>query len=343
MIKFDVGREKDFFDFVSKINDEDKIALVSHNDPDGLISAKVFEQIFELDFLNFVNYKEIDLSLVKEIKKSRATKIIFTDLSISDINVIKEIEKFAEVLIIDHHVIGENFNSSKTIFLNASGYCATYISYYLISKIKNIENIDWLVACACISDFAYKKNQKWMEVVFEKYGEKFSASSLKDSKLLEITKQLGNVIIYFRQDLKKVYNLIGEDIDSIDKLKKYSNFVKKEIDEHLNNFEKERKVFGNVYFWKINPKFPISSIISNATSIKEKDKVFVIIRLDGEYYNISARRQDGKVDLPKFLKKVLDGFEDSNAGGHIPASGGYFLKKDLKRFEKRLEEESLNI
>ena len=135
--------------------------------------------------------------------------------------------------------------------------------------------------------------------------------------------------------------MINNKISCVEKLEKYSKEVEKEVVNLINNFEKEKNVYGkneDIYFWEFETKFHIKPIVSTILSFKNPDKTFIFISSRDEGYSISARRQDKKVDLPKLLKKLLKGFEDSSSGGHIPAAGGYFLKKDLPEFRKRLEE-----
>lgn len=44
-MKFLAGSEKRFFDFISNLTDKDKIALLSHNDGDGIVSALIASKV----------------------------------------------------------------------------------------------------------------------------------------------------------------------------------------------------------------------------------------------------------------------------------------------------------
>ena len=174
-MKLEIGSEKRFFDFIKNLNEKDKIGLISHTDLDGIVAAKVINMVIKADIVKFLSYSELNMELIKEIKKNKINKVIFSDLYIENLDFIKELEKFASILILDHHVAKTDLNSDKTIFIKGEeGYCAGYLCYELFSKLQDIEKIDWLVVCASISDFCNVKNSEWIKKVYEKYGEKFT-------------------------------------------------------------------------------------------------------------------------------------------------------------------------
>ena len=52
-----VGNEKRFSDFISELNDKDRVALISHGaDIDGIVSAKIIDSVINPDFIKFVGY-----------------------------------------------------------------------------------------------------------------------------------------------------------------------------------------------------------------------------------------------------------------------------------------------
>ena len=336
-IEFLVGNESRFKKFVGNIKEKDKIALISHTDHDGIAAVKIVSSVLKYGLLKFVNYEDINNSLINELKEKNITKVVFTDLSINDHACINKLGEFADVLIIDHHLFNQDFNSSKTTFINAQGYCATYIAYYLFSKIKKIEELDWLVASACIADYAYFKNKSFMIKVFKKYGEKFDIKKIMKGRFWKLQSDIVYGAIYFHDDLKKVFDSLGTKFADIGDLKKHSMEIQEVIDDALEKFESEKETYGDVYLWEIKSKFPIKSVVVSILSNREKDKLYLILYRDNNYCHLSARRQDGKVNLHEFLGKLLKGFEESDSGGHIPAAGGHFLVKDLPAFKKKLK------
>lgn len=337
-VNFSAGAEKKFFDFVSRLNEKDKIALVSHTDLDGVASAKVANKVLNANILKFIDYIDLNSSLVEELKNKKVTKVVFADIDFEDEEIIKSIEKFAEVLIIDHHIFSHDLNSNRTVFLSAPGYCASYICYYLFLKLQNISKLDWLVAAASLSDFCYQKSADWLMQIKEKYGDKFSIEEMtKLSKIYDLAFKLSLTLIYFRGKLNEAYNMIGEDINDIGNLDNYAKDVQSEIDNSALRFEKEKKIYGNgeVYFWEFKPEFFVKSLLINVLSGKYKDKTLIIAENNGGYFEVSARRKDGKVNLVELLKKLTSGF-NATSGGHICSAGATILPEDIAAFRENV-------
>lgn len=337
-IDFAVGKERDFFDFISELDDKGKIAIISHNDLDGIVSAKVVNEVVKADIIKFVNYTDINEELVRDLKKSKVRKVIFTDLLIEKKEIVLGIEKFAKILIIDHHLISEDFNSKRTVFLNAQGYCAAYVSYYLFFKAQDISKFDWLVACACLSDWCYQKSTNWMTDVYQSYKEKFylEPEKVRSGKFWNFQLVLSLFLIYFRNDIQKAYSMIGDKIKDLDKLKPYSLEVFREVQNSLKSFEKQKVKIDRGFFWEIRPKFPIKELVINILSMRKGDITFIIAERRDEFYFFSARRQDGKINVSDLLKELIKDLENSSAGGHFKAAGGHVLLKDATEFKKRV-------
>ncbi|MEK6850764.1 MAG: DHH family phosphoesterase [Nanoarchaeota archaeon] len=341
---FIAGDENKFVDFIKKIDKNDKVALVSHvADLDGVISAKIVNEILNPEIIRFADYHEINKNFALELKKQNSKIVIITDLMIRDVEFVKEIEKFAKLLIIDHHVFEIDFNSEKTLFFNSDGFCAAYLSYYLFSKIQNLEKYDWLVAAASVSDWTYKKNGSWMTAIYEKYKQNYISDidGIKKSKIYDIVLYLSRAIVYFRakeNDVKTVFNKIEcGKFGYISDLEKYAKIVAKEIKRILNNFEKEKIIFNDGFYYEFETNFPIKSIISTQLSEMYLNKTVIIASKKDNYLTLSARRQDGKVDTNKLMQKMIQGLSDASAGGHFKATGGYILFEDAEEFKKRLQ------
>lgn len=337
--QFIVGDENKFLNYIEGISGE-KTALISHNDLDGLTSAKVVSFSIKINMIKFVDYIGINEEVVRELKEKNFRKVIFTDLNIDNPKIIRDISKFAEVLIIDHHRLSEDFSSDRITFLNAQGFCAGYLCYYLFSKIKNIDKLDWLVACSCLSDWLYISNNGWMKQVYNKYGEEFRLERdyIRQGRFWELQEDLSAAILYFSPNVKRVFDQISDSFGDIGDLDKYANEVKKEVRKSLERFSKESVIVKKNYFWELSAKFPVKEIVVNILSMEKPDATFIVAEKRGTFYKISARRQDGSVDLPNLMKKLCYGFRSSSAGGHIRASGANFPVEYFEEFKKRLRE-----
>ncbi len=338
-IDFIAGNEKRFAQFISELNDKDKIALISHTDLDGIVAAKVVDYSVKPDIIKFLGYEDINKNLIQYLKEKDIKFVIITDLFIKNSDLIKEIEKFSRILIIDHHLFNVDLNSEKTVFINSQGYCAAYICYYLFSNLNNLEKIDWLVACACVADWQYRSNTEWIREIYGKYGDNFISSIegvKKSNKFWKLQLDIAYALIYFNEDLKRVYDSIGNSFGDIGDLGKYSDIIEGEIENAVNKFEKEKIDIEDGYFWEFKPNYSIGSIVSTTISEKYQNKTIIIARKNEDVYNFSARRQDGKMDMNDLLKNLASGLENSSGGGHFKAAGGFVQNKDIQEFKRRL-------
>src|SRR3989338_6009949 len=327
------GNEKGFADFITSSQDAKKIALISHTDLDGLTSAKVISAVLPPDYIRFVGYNEINLEIVKELVAQKVTHVVFSDLLIENPEVTKELEKSARILIIDHHVLKYKLGSAKTTFLNAEGFCAAYLSYYLFSKVQDISKLDWLVACACLGDWCWRSPGQWLEGVFRKYDERFVADNkeVKKGKFWEVVEVISKGLIFYYADLKKAYSLIGNSFDELQGLEKASLAVQAEIDRCKNDFEKKKVPIKDGWFYEAKSEYPVKSYIINEVSLDRYPNKTILLgsdRSEGGYYSISARRQDSKFNLAEYLAKTVEGLDGASGGGHPKAAGALFLPKD---------------
>ena len=339
-MKLEMGSKEKVTDFVENISNKDKVALISHNDLDGITAAKVMTKVISPKEIFLVDYPELNQDLAEKLKKTGFNKVVFTDLYIKDRRLIQNLEEFAQVLIIDHHR-SEDLNSKKTVFVKGDGYSSGYMCYWLFSdtkKGKDVEKLDWLVACSCISDYLHVKPKNWLSKTMKKYGDdtkNWEIYAKKTGKFWDLQYKLSLAIIHFK-DKKEFFYLLKEDFGDIDIFEKYVEEIQKEIGGLVEGFEKRREEFEGGYFFEINPKFGVKSIVSNIISGLNPKKTIVLIKPKSDIYMIGVRRQDGKVDCDELLKGLLKGFDNASGGGHIPAAGGHFLKKDLSEVRKRL-------
>ena len=198
-----------------------------------------------------------------------------------------------------------------------------------------------MVAIASVSDWLYQKNKKWLEEVYIKYKDKLEFEGTlikKKGKLWELLTSIYNAIMYFHKDVKRVYDALGKEFGDIGNLAEYANEVQDEIDKSIEKFWKEKKEISGRDIFVYRPKFPTGSVISSMISAKIMDKTLIIIEEKEENFHVHARRQDQKENMAVFVKRLVNGLEGASGGGHIPAAGAHFLKKDLEKVMERLKE-----
>lgn len=341
-MKLDFGTNQKFLDFVNGLSEKDRVAVVSHTDMDGMAAAKIIAAAVKTDVVKFANYEQLNLELVEELKRANVTKVIFSDLYIKTRDFLRPLEEFAEILIIDHHLAEEDWNSKRTTFIKCeAGYCAGYLCYRLFSEVADIEHLDWIAACSCISDYCHIKPAAWLEEVFSKYGDKFEQVGRyvrTSGRIWDIQETLSLALIYFKDDLNLVFEEIGTKCGDIGKLGTHANEVRKEIDRLVKLFDKERETFPDGYLFISDPKFACGSMAGSIISGKYEDKTLIMLSptSDKKLYKVSLRRQDKKVNMDSFVKDLLKGMDGADGGGHVAAAGGRFPAKYLAEFKKRL-------
>lgn len=277
---------------------------------------------------------------MRKLKKEKVKKVVFADLLIKDKEFLEKIEKFADILIIDHHLYAEDLNSERIVLLNSQGYCGAYMCYDLFGGMQDIEVLDWLVAVACVADWTYMRNAEWMAKVYEKYGDRFvgTPEGVRESKVFgPLFLNLSKANLYFKSDVRKCYDKIGLKFGDIGDLDKYAEKVDGEIKRVIDDFEKKKVEIKDGYFYEFESKYEIRSWVASALTVgKLADKTVILASPRGKYYDFSARRQDGKANMNEYLIKLVEGFEDAKAGGHVRAAGGNVLLKDREEFKKRL-------
>ena len=335
-MEFLAGNEKRFADFISNLNERDKIAILSHNDRDGICSAVIVSKsIGNPDYVGIIPLDLFNLpEIISELKKKKINKIIICDLAIFDSKeLLKKLEEFAELLVIDHHPFMEDLNSERITYLKAdTHYPAAYICYYLFSKIKEIPEIFGVLGTLCDTDYKYNENNA--ETIYDDYGFKS-----KKQNLWEIARNLTYAIIYFKDsNPKKVYDILMGDnyLENLKKLEKYSKIILDEIESHTKDFEKNHDEYKDLILYLYKPKFSFASILSTIISLRDFSKTIILAYEKEGRIRMSCRRQDGKVDCNRLMRLSVEGIPDSKAGGHFKASGGDIPKESFEKFKENL-------
>jgi single-stranded DNA-specific DHH superfamily exonuclease len=340
------GSEKDFIEFVSYIDDKDRVGLLTHNDIDGLVSVFFLEKLLgKADFIDFLSYKKNMLEDYPEIlKKNKINKVVITDLCVeSGKNFLEKINEFADVLVIDHHQ-WEN-PDMQGLILTSQESIPAFLCYKFSNNFHNVEDFDFLAAIALVSDyvFMYPEASEFIKKVEKKYSLKKN-KDIFNSEIGTITEKINNSVVYFKEKdegIRKIYDLIKKikKISDVSEFERYSEKIERELERVEKDFLKNREVhdWGYVYFLKSS--FRISSLFSTKIAKQEPDKIYIILKQslsESVFIDVSARNQSRKYNCSEILKKSVSGLEKGNAGGHIPAAGGQILKKDLEKFREKL-------
>jgi len=335
------GNKEYFFGFLDSINERDNVAVVSHTDLDGIASAVLITEILkqrgiEAKLFNFVNYgKRMFGKMAEELKRNRIDKVYLLDLNdSSDYEGFEAFNERFDAFLVDHH---PSNSSGKNVIKTETSDCTAFTLYKIGSERINLDRWKPLVCATMVSEFSYTKDQNF-EFIKRAYP-KVTKSNIHDSTLGELSVLISSGLIYFKGKEKTVYDLILKD--GLEELRKYKHLVEDEVQDYMRKYMKEAEFFSgkDLYFYYGTPNLDISSIVMTLLSMKQKDKTFVFvsdIKDEKDYVKISARNQSGEVDINALLKHAVKDLENATAGGHVKASGGKFMKKDLERFKANI-------
>jgi len=342
-VKFLLGNKKIFLDFLGSISKKDNVAILTHNDLDGIASAVFLEEILkakgiDIKLIDFLSYKKRMFDeIIEKLEEKKINKIFITDIGvdISDIDGFENLRRKFDVFLIDHHPINHEYKDIKNIIKTEGGDCVAFVVYELGENLFDRKKWEWLVCSAIISDMAYKKREI-LEFVESIYPE-INGQNIEDSEIGELSKTISSALVYYKNNLKKVYDLIKrKNLKDLDKCRK---IIDSEIDKYIKKFEKEAEFYPekDLYFFIFDSKFDIKSIITTIISVKKPNSTFVILYDTGKgEFRISARNQNKQVDMNELMKKGIKGLENATGGGHVPAAGANFMKKDLEIFKRNI-------
>lgn len=344
-MKYLLGSEKEFYSFVDSISKDDKVGIVTHTDLDGIASGIFLQKIIESKNLkvNFVEFLDYGSDTLKDVLKKDYTKLFFTDWNADDFpEDLNSLKRKGDVLVFDHHPLNENLEDKRWIIKTEARYCSAHALFDLAKNYFDVKELEWLVCSAIIADYTWIKeeNFEFIKSIYPKIDKK----DVWSSEPGKIADKISNALIYYKNDLKKVYDLVlKKDFGALEEVNK---IIRKEVEFWIGKFEKEAEYFEDerLYFYYSNPPFNVVSKVASIISTKNPKKTIVFVS-DNKgkegLVKLSARNQSGNIKLGYVLKKCVKGFEDSDAGGHDRAAGAEFPKKYLEEFKKRLSEELL--
>lgn len=344
--------------YIKSLKKEDKIALMYHADADGVCSAVIMAKLIEILREKQVDYPfsqgteyNLSESTLNLLKDGKYNKFIIVDLAVdSQEKLIKNIETFADILIVDHHEFSRDLSSNKTTFISVfnttekkgAEYPASKLIYDLSLNIVNIENLDWVACAGIVGDIGFKFWKEFINSTLKKYNERITENGPQNT-FGKITSLINSARIYNPSNMQECYEIVYnaqsyKDVLSNKKLIECKLVIKEETNHLVEDFKKIKEENG-LYIYIINSKFNINSTLSTILSIDyiPRDNTLIVIAdNDEDLISISARRQDGKSKMNELLQLSIKDIPNSTAGGHIPAAGGSIPKEYITKFKNNL-------
>ncbi len=335
--------KKRFKDFMKKISAWQKIAVVHHRDTDGICSALLFSKALE-KLRGTADYHE-KKAIKEKLLEFKPDKIVFLDLSIDQFpEFIRELESIAPILILDHHKIYNDLNSSRTVFiksqmlseLDGSNYPASKLCFDLCSGLIDLSNETWIACVGLLGDMSY---DSWKDFFNETIARlKISLNELKQLKeIISAVEVLAPE--KFPELFNDFYSMAPAKILS-GKFKEFVSVLENEIKKHESEFEKKAEFFPSLelYFFTIRSDKEIKSAVIDRLTLKHPNKTIIVFGDNGKpLVRFSARRQDFKIKMNELLEKATASIPGASGGGHIPAAAGSVPREHLEEFKENIK------
>ena len=320
--------------FLKNISPKDNIAIIHHDDSDGVCSAILFDNYCKNKGAKTKNfYYHLGETKSKSLPLKQFNKIIITDISSKDIqNQLKDI-KNKKIFYTDHHPI---YPTPKyiTAYLTAKqGYIPSSRTTYELTKGKKFLAMLGLIAD---SGNLYKENNSFIKKSLKQFNLTLEEFQKNYSHIFSDT------LIYLEKSPQKAYKILSEisSLQEISKLKKYANKVEKDIVKTVKKAKQKSEKINGINIYKINPKYKIKGIVAAILSRENtaEPHIFLSIKTSNpKILGISARHNSDNANLPQLLEFASKNLKNSVCGGHKRASGGQVRKQDLKKFKQNLK------
>ena len=354
-------------DFIKKCNE--KTAIIYDVDGDSIgsavIIAKTIERLFSYIPKSFIISHDlfaVDKGIYKDINNKKIKNVIIVDISVDEEpSYILKMSKKANVLILDHHQIRKDMNKFKNILhvnpyfwdskIEPVKYCVSKLSYDVCRTITSIEDLAWLAGLGIINDYCGLQWKEFLDELYKKYPvlRKGSEPYSFDSNLGMIDHIVTSGYYHSGMRGSKIaYEACLEADSPLDLLegrttkarilKGFFDEVQQEIKSVMSNWKNYAEIHEdkNLVFLELKTRFAIKSPISTMLGIKSPDHTFIIFRKQGDFFNISLRREDGKVDCGKLAGLATKNLEGGAGGGHVPAAGAHIMAKDIEKFKENV-------
>ncbi len=319
--------------FLRDIEKDEKIAIVFHDDADGMASG-IFINNFVRKIGGDVEIFPFSISKTEITQEdlSDFDKIVILDLSENIAGKIINASGDKKVLYIDHHVKKQEFDEGVLELIAPSAIPVARTSYEFVSHFDS--NLEWLAVAAVICDAGdlSKENDDFINDFLKR--EKITLEDYKK----KYAYKLGDFLIYFKEDLKKAFEILLEVryLGDFSEIEKYAGPVEEEIEKIAKDFDKNHEEIGSIKFYLFESKFAIKSALINKISFANPDWIIVFANPDEDIIKLSARNQSRKMNMIELLRTGIAGLKNADAGGHIPAAGGAIRVQDLELFKENL-------
>ena len=347
-IDYVFGTKKKFFEFVSMITPGDKVAIVTHTDPDGLISGVLLEQLFEAKKIDVaeIEFIEMEIDMVKKVnvklKEKNISKVFFCDLGVDseDLEGLQELSKDMDFFILDHHPSEINSEFEDKMIKCTSDDCAAMLVYDLGKELFDSKEWEWLLAAAMFADYSYQtsKNFEILQRIYPSATKENLGGSIPGIN----ARKINSAMRYYLGNLNHVYELVKKR--DLGKLSEAHDIIEDEVNRLVDDVVENSEFLPekNLYFYEIKSSFRLSSTVSSISSKMGRKGTFIVYQKWSDGVHLSARNRDAiNYDMGVLLRESIEGLKGASGGGHKKAAGAGFRESDLGIVLDRIKNSSM--
>lgn len=343
MVKVDYKQAREFLE---RINSEDRVAIYTHIDSDGLASGVLLEDFCKKKKCNNVEVFFLDYYIgekIPHLNPSRFNKFLIADLAPSAIAKDLYLLEHGETFYTDHHQedLSNPVRSEKILELRTTseGYIPSSRTVYELTEKENKEKL-WLATLGILSDRGdkYSPNDVFLDEAYKNLN-----STHQEMK--EYTRKLENLIVFFSSDLNMAHQKLSRvrSLEEMDSLAPFYEPVEQEMARLIGDYMVKREKSGEKIIYHLTTKFPpIKSPMINRISAANGLNVLVFYgdKNNGEL-SVSARNHGKIYDVSLVLKDCIQGLDRGITGGHPFAAAGSIRQEDLDEFKLRFKQYDL--
>ena len=341
------------------------LCLAYDIDADGMSSGYLIKRAFEKMGLGF-RLELTDIARMNLFSEENRKKIldegidyvVATDIAFAALGLLpaKDIlsKKGVKFLVFDHHEYNPSMQSSDFLLIHPidmfgdehSTMCASKLVYDILGQFVPLSDYEWAKGVGMIGDMNFIKYADELQAIMAKYeGKKQEIKSAQDyyktrigniTQLVNFAMATGNTSSV--KEMFKAYSESGT-INSLEKKLATMDVagIRKEIEFYSANFEELSDKKEGIYLLEIKSQYKLGSMVSTIISQTMPDHTFIVYeKLKNNRYIISARRQDNIYSMRDLLKMSINGMNDANGGGHVPAAGASIMAEDWETFKSNL-------
>jgi single-stranded DNA-specific DHH superfamily exonuclease len=327
-----------------------KKLLLYHTDVDGVCSAVLMTRFFKGFSLIPREGPVMDDKFLRELTGSKADVLAVLDIPIDQewkkLEALRRESPGTRMVIVDHHVPEKDLNSDSDFHINPRFSSKLYIPasvlvYRLMRDMgQDVKPLIWIAALGVIGDYAFQDCKDVLDECMKAMPE--IGPDPKKSILARISEMvISSVVLHGAKGAARSVEIMSSaggpgDVAKDAYLLGCDRKVSGEIKRCLAEFREKAKEYPDLglFVYRLRSRMNIASTISTILAEKHPDKILIVTKHGDQHVKISARYQDGKINLSDLMKRSVAGI--GSGGGHVKAAGAIVGKKHLPEFERRL-------